>query len=827
MIVFRFILIPLINFIYFSGSMPPRFTFLRAESLRQAALAIHKVDSKENKDVVKGKSGCDQYQESLVVTDKGESFLSCSKKVEGIDQENDSGKYSVEVGGFKSQVAKSTVRKLFNDDVPIETNGTSLNEGNNLDKLPIYHGDLEGLSYVNSQEPGVLSQVNALDFVDRFLKENITEFDQETNCVNNMEQKSKSIPSTKRQHSLARTVNDRGKAARTGIYEWDDSREDEGGGDIYLRRKNDFLKGETRRPRSLPGFQKRRVCRLNLNDDKKNESIPNNRKTVVHSDSKLGMNILKARDNVIPEATIKLKRNLANELDKQFKADCSGGDTESDANAGEQEMLDVGPDTQMAAEAMETLCNIKDIVDNDTAHVTRSGLSYKLNNSSTGKVGLVSSKEHLGQYDRKRKVDVKSMLQTSGISKRNTKEVRQHTNDCVMTRSKRSKLNAQGNQTSSDSENGRISLSPKNVQRKSARALKRVELHELNNPDGKERKGSSVNKRKLQDGVWHISPIAYRTRRRLSVNVSINLDISSQSLRDRNIGIDSPEKSGIGLQASKSLDSKSTTGSFGHCEVGHNSKLSQFENSALKVSVVSFSDGVELDIVDCPKRRRSLRIRNFSNHDKGSETLDCSSRPSAKPIDTGKSTAGKRKMRTDSDVKSHVNSKDHSSSKDSSVISSVDRKQGKILEVNLDKTNPRDNVCNSEATRSDELPRERSKLSDLASSTPSKYKRPVNGASPLSKELQSLSTSRPELLTPSKDSRKRRDMTDVRVLYSCHLDKDIIKHQKKVSFDFFFKLLLVSAKAWFFRHILVLIADFSTAWSFCGILHCRCYPLHS
>ncbi|XP_047158124.1 uncharacterized protein LOC124828787 isoform X1 [Vigna umbellata] len=759
-----------------SGSMPPRFTFLRAESLRQAALAIHKVDSKENKDVVKGNSGCEQYQESLVAKDKGESFLSFSKKVEGIVQENDSGKYSVEVGGFKSQVAKSTVRKLFNDDVPIETNGTSLNEGNDLDNLPICHGDLEGLSYVNSQEPGVLSQVNALDFVDRFLKENITEFDQETNCVNNMEQKSKSIPSTKRQHSLARTVNDRGKAARTGIYEWDDSREDEGGGDIYLRRKNDFFKGETRRPRSLLGFQKRRVCRLNLNDDKKNESIPNNRKTAVHSDSKLGMNILKARDNVIPEATIKLKRNLANELDKQFNADCSRGDMEPDANAGEQEMLDVGPDTQMAAEAMETLCNAKDVVDNDTVHVTRSGLTYKLNNSSTGKVGLVSSKEHLGQYDRKRKVDVKSMLQTSGISKRNTKEVRQHTKDSVMTRSKRSKLNAQGNQTSTDSENGRISLSPKNVQRKSARALKRVELHELNNSDGKERKGSSVNKRQLQDGVWHISPIAYRTRRRLSLNVSINLDISSKSLRDGNIGIDSPEKSGIGLQASRALDSKST----GHCEVGHNSKLSQFGNSALKVSVVSLSDGVELDIVDCPKRRRSLRIRKLSNHDKGSDTLDCSSKPSAKPIDTGKSTAGKRKTRTDSDVKSHVNSKDQSSSKDGSVISSVDRKQGKIPEVNLDKTNPGDNVSNSEATSSDESPRERSRLSDLASSTPSKYKRPVNGASPLSKELQSLRTIRPELLTPSKDSRKRRDMIDVRVLYSRHMDKDIIKHQKKI-----------------------------------------------
>ena len=174
-----------------------------------------------------------------------------------------------------------------------------------------------------------------------------------------------------------------------------------------------------RRPRSLPGFQKSKVHRLNDDkEDKKQFSIPNKRKTAVHSDSKLGMHILKVRDNIIPEATM-LKRNLANELDEQFNTDCSRGEMEPNANACAQEMLDVGLDTQMAAEAMEALCNVGDIVDhvaNDATHVTRSGLMYKVNNSSTGKVGSGSSKERLGQYDKKRKVDVKSKLQTSGLS---------------------------------------------------------------------------------------------------------------------------------------------------------------------------------------------------------------------------------------------------------------------------------------------------------------------------------------------------------------------------------------------------------------------------
>ena len=397
-------------------------------------------------------------------------------------------------------------------------------------------------------------------------------------------------------------------------------------------------------------------------------------------------------------------------------------------------------------------------VANDATHVTRSSLTYKVNNSSTGKVGSGSSKERLEQYDKKRKVDVKSELQTSGLSKKSTKEVRQWTKDNMMTRSKRSKLNAEGNQTSRANENGRVSLSPIIAQRKSAGALKRHQLDELNNPGGNngEGGGSSVSKRHLQDDVLLFTPIARKTRRSLAVNPLINV-----------------------------------------------------------------SDDAEMDILDCPKGRRSLRIRKLSNDDKLSETLVGSSKPSAQPDDIGKYTAGKRKMRTDSVVKSQVNCQARSSLSlyDGSAISSVDRKQGKISELNSDKANPGDNINNSEVTTLDESPRERYKSSDLASATPAKCKTPVNDASPvcmgdeyykqscnrnlsrsckeLHREFQSLSDIRPELLTPSKDSRKRRDMTDVRILYSHHLDEDIVKHQKKVSFDFFCKLLSVSTDMWF------------------------------
>ncbi|KAK7359648.1 hypothetical protein VNO77_01610 [Canavalia gladiata] len=779
------------------GSGPPRFTFLRAESMRQAALATRDMASKQTKDEITSIRDMGRFcPEPLAATGNGESFSRCSEK------------------GFKNtsmcKVANSAVRKLFNDDLPAEMNGPSLsrndlNEGDGLGELPIYHDELAGLSYVNSQEPGELSQVNALDFVDNFLKDDIMDFNQEINCVKNMEEKSKSIPCTKGQQSLAKRVNDRGKAGRTGIYDWDDALEDEGGGDIFIRRKEDFFKGERHRPRSLPRLQKSKEEQI---------SIPNKRKTAVYSDSRLGMHNRKARDNTVEEATRNLNRNLADELDEQFNTNCSRGEMNPNANADALEMLDVGLDTQLAAEAMEALCNAEDIVDhiaNDATHVTRSGLTYQLNNSSSGKVGEVSSKERLGQYDRKRKLDVKSKLRSSGLPKKNTKDVRQYKKDNMMTRSKRNKLTVEGNQTSGANENDRISLSPIIEQRNPARALKRHQHDELNGPDGIDggSGGSLVKKRQLQDEVWQFTPIARRTRQSLAVNQSINLDTPSKSLREGDIGIDSLEKSsGIGQHACKALDSKTTTRSSDHFEVHNNSKLCQPEKLAPKASVVSVSHDAKIDTLDCPRRRRSLRILKLSNHDKESETLVGSSKPSTQHEDIGKSTTGKRKMRRDAVVKSHMNCQTRSTSDGGSVISSIGQKQGTISEQNSDKANPGDNTYNFEVTSSDESPRERYKSSDLASTTPANCKTPVNDASPicmgdnyykqscyrnlsrshflkasrkeLNNELQSLTAIRPELVTPSKDSRKRKDMSDVRILYSRHLDEDIIKHQKKI-----------------------------------------------
>ncbi|GAU37718.1 hypothetical protein TSUD_382110 [Trifolium subterraneum] len=798
-----------------SGSMPPRFTFLRAESMREAALARQNMDLKHTQEQSNSVTGMDQFcQEPLAAKNKRESILGCSEKVREIDQEFNHGKNNVEIERSENEsmpnFARTTVRRLSYDDLPVEANAPSIS--NCLDKFPEYHEELERLSYVNSQEPGELSQINALDCVDRFLKSNLVEVAEETIYVKNMEKKSESLPCIKGQLSLSKKINDRSKAKQTRIFDWDDNCEDEGGGDIYLRRKRDFFDGETKRPRSLPGCRKIKSRRPKGDkEDEEKSSIPVKRNTAAHSESRLGMANLKIWDDDIKEGRRKLARNIANELDEQSNANCSRGEMEPNGNEDGQEMLDVGLDTQIAAEAMEALFNTVEVVDhvaNDTTRVTRSRSAYQLNNSSIGKTGPVTPKEHTGKYDKKRKVDVKSDLQASGLSKKCTKKVGQCENGNVMSKSKKSKLNAEGNQISGANKNGRIVSSPIGERRKSAEALKRDQL------DG------TVNEEQFQGDVFHCTPIARRTRRSLAVNESIKSDISCKRLREGAMGIDPYEKSsGVGLQGSKGLGPKSTPRSSDHSAVDNTTELCQQEKLASKENVVS------VDTLNYPRRRRSLRIMKISNHDEGYENLVGSSKSLKQTEDTGKgssksfeqtediekSTTGKRKMRTRSVVKSHANNHSPSSSSGGLVVPSDDQMQKKPSELDSNVKSNADvllSTKNLEVTIPDESPRDGYKSPDMATTSPANFKTPVKNASPvcmgddyfkqscnknlsrscllkvyrqdLHRELRSLSAIRPELITPSKDSRKRKDMTDVRVLYSRHLDEDIIKHQKKI-----------------------------------------------
>ncbi|KAI4317665.1 hypothetical protein L6164_025516 [Bauhinia variegata] len=729
-----------------SGRKPPPFTYIRVQSLRESALAIRNKALKQNNGKTKSVAGTSQPLEPLLLKDDRESFLVGSEK----GREFDHGKCNEEMEGFrnknKCKVAGSAVRRLFNDDSPTENKGPSLNSeniygGEGLANLSNYDNELAGLSYVNSQEPGELSQANALDFIDGFLQENLIEFDQEANHGKNMQEKSKSLPITKGQQHLAKKANDKGKAVKTGVFDWDDSREDERGGDILIRRREDIFGSESRRQKSCPLFQNAKGSRLK--DGDKQLSISNKRINAVHSDSKLLLHNLNVSDNTAEETATRTRRNLANELEANVESSRAQMDPIATA-ADAPEMLNVGLDTQMAAEAMEELCNGEGIVNHDTndaSYVTKSSLTDQLNNSSAQKTMEITSKEHTVKCDRKMK-------------KKRSKETRQlcgkHN---LMRRSKRGKLKVGDNVTSNASENASEMPSQNSKKRKSAGASKIHPTEKLNNCTANESRSEQglVDKRQKQGGVSDFTPVAYRTRQSSALNQSMKKPASLfRNFREEDREVVSLEKrnSGIGIQVLNALDPE--------LAMVCSDDFGLDENTKLPSKLSCNNNGTKIYTVDCPRRRS---LRKLSTCDKGSEKLGGSVKESAQSEDIAKSTGADSPL---------------------SAKSFVD-------------------------TRLVESPTDRYKPSGSASVTPAGHKTLVNDASPicmgddyykqscnrtvstsclvkvphkeLCRELRRLSATGSEPTTPS---RKRRDMNDVRILYSNHLDEDIVRHQKKI-----------------------------------------------
>ncbi|XP_028781662.1 uncharacterized protein LOC114737844 isoform X2 [Neltuma alba] len=726
---------PVINQQTSSGSVPPRFTSVRVESLREAALAARNMNLKQNEDGINPITGTSQPQEPLSVTNNGEPFLGCTEKTREYDHGEHRGEANGDFHKDKSRIASSVVRKLFNDDLPAEKEGCPYNNNDvggeeSLTKLSICDDGCAGLSYVDSQEPGELTQAAALDVVDRLLKENdVLECDQEADFVNKVQESLKSLPSLKGHQSLAKRVYGSGNAGKTGVYDWDDSREDDGGGDIFLRRKDEFLEAMPRQ-KSLPAVQKIKASRADgsYNNDG-GQSTYNKRMREVQSDSRLVLHSLKVRDGTVKEAAKEPKRNLVSDLDELFNINYSGAQLEpNDTAADAQGMLDVGLDTQMAAEAMEALVNYEGGDTRVANEAARSSLADQPNNSCPGTKKAITSKKCSEKNDRIQK-RVKSDLQNSSLLKAHNEEAGEQCKRKKLTkRLKRSMLNVEDGLISCASENSGKFRSQLVGQRKSARASKRHKGNELHDCIGSkgENGGSLVSKRHLQSQVFHFSPVARRTRRSLVAN-QLKPDRPSRSHTEEDGRVDSLEKnsSSVVFQASKNLDPKAKQSCSARFEDNGNTRLS------------ADNDGTKSDALDHPRRRS---LRKLSSHDEGSERLVGSSNSSVQSEDVGLSAARKRKMKTS------------------------------------------------------DSPRESFKLSDLTSATPDKCRTPVNDASPvcmgdnyykkscnreLRRELCSLSASGLEF-TPSKDSRKRRDMTGIRILYSQHVDEDIIKHQKKI-----------------------------------------------
>ncbi|CAA7037165.1 unnamed protein product [Microthlaspi erraticum] len=292
-----------------SGGKVATFTSLRTAAFRASAMAARAATQK-------------------LLSSDCSALLSCHSSGQGV-------KHNVgEVGDKqclpspverKNELRKGnrTARKLFLDD-PTEE-----------EECPYVP-----LSYFDSQEPGEASQASALNFVDKLISESRVEFalDVEPDCGRRREEKSKCVASVKGPQELAKKVSYQARAVGNAVFDWDDSREDEGGGDIYRRRKEEFfgVGSKAREPLTLPREQKREL----IHESHKRLGV-----AVAHSDSRLlQQSMTRSRKTI--QAT---KKNLGKELDAAVSE-------ESNDKAFEiRDLVALGYDTQVAAEAVDAL----------------------------------------------------------------------------------------------------------------------------------------------------------------------------------------------------------------------------------------------------------------------------------------------------------------------------------------------------------------------------------------------------------------------------------------------------------------------------------------
>ncbi|XP_022721886.1 uncharacterized protein LOC111279210 isoform X2 [Durio zibethinus] len=811
-----------------SGSVL-RFTSVRAASLRAYGLAAHN------------------------------AALQAMNVMEKINQAHDQGKYDKSSIGLRcvinSSVGCSTVRKLFAEDYFAENQGLSCSNESadareDLLQFPDCDGPIAGLSYIDSQEPGELSQANALNFVERFVNDNLMELDDEVDLAKSTEGKSKLISGTKGPQSLVKKTNERSTGGKTGIFDWDDFLEDEGGGNFYRRRKEEFYGNGSNARKSHTHPQKPKGRKL---DESCKEDQPNaHEKMMVHSDSKLLLGKSKDNDKPVRERQMNFRKNLFNEFDEQFNSDSSSGQlVAAAAKIGASEVLNIGFDTQMAAEAMEALFYGEGPTDENANQGVQSISKDSFKGSFKGKSRKrASSREPtLGKgvccsdaAPVVRSKSTKSRKGSSVLQEKHSKDARKECDtELLLPKMKKAKSNADEHQIS-----GGIDMyktpSKSIKQRKVGGALESRQLHGTRRSS----RGSSIKKRNPEE-VHTFKPIACRTRQSLVLNMQMAKTPASDCRRGRKhkkeVGLVQENRTGsTDVKLSEVSNAKGKLSKLGSNQSGEHGNVKSSNNDQLHLELIVRSNGnIALSY---PKQRRS---RQKMSVDVGeSDNLEAQSKISVQPEDNGQSIAVfKRSRRNNRSTCIHSSTRriTRSSVNTCPVSYFADQNsEGKLSHQSSDKQGSGDDALNCNSTEmngkmistsiigpeaakaakhsdgnhdavsspnaesvavnvaSDRSPKEKSKSPGSVCTTPVICPTPVNAASPVCmgeeyfkqsckknlskssiiKELRNLSPTEPEPISPLKDTRKRRDLANVRVLFSNHLDEDIIKQQKKI-----------------------------------------------
>nr|VDC71892.1 unnamed protein product [Brassica rapa] len=252
--------------------------------------------------------------------------------------------HSTGQGATTSSILQQHFGEVGNQKCPPNTFAEKKNEGKRTARKLLFEDDSPeencpspGLSYIDSQEPGEASQASALKFVDKLISESGLNLgvEVEADYGRRTEKKLDKISSVKGPLELAKKASFKARALGNSMFEWDDNREDEGGGDICLRRKEDLfgVASKAQRPSSLPRERRRE---LEVSVDKSQRRA--------HSDSRLLQGCVTRGPKMIQAA----KKNLGKELDAVSE---EGYNRISDM----RDLVELGYETQVAAEAVDAM----------------------------------------------------------------------------------------------------------------------------------------------------------------------------------------------------------------------------------------------------------------------------------------------------------------------------------------------------------------------------------------------------------------------------------------------------------------------------------------
>ncbi|VFQ86127.1 unnamed protein product [Cuscuta campestris] len=756
-----------------SGPVHCGFTSIRIASLRSSGLAAKGLaHSRSDGDSNKRNSSLE-----LIRTMQDMPFVeeNAKRKVNNTHGCEDNVELSKVLGTEnRCKSGSSAARKLFTedtvDDMEYAEHGNA--DANNVADLPqMFTSEnlLAGLSYIDSQEPGDESQAKAFDVVDRFLKFNGVQDDEDIEMGKSSVEKTKSVPSAKRTKRLI--------VAATGsrhevdsIFDWDDNCEDDGGGEFFQKNKellfDNKISTSRRKPMRLNTDQKRVVgnceCTVEISESCKKKD------TKVKSNSKKSNTMTekpKSRGKFLKE----LNKNLIDMFDDEVEENKTGND--------DVHTTDVGIDTQMAAEAMHSLCFGSSLIEEGsiTANIKNSSFKSGVNHESQ----LRQSSQNNGSCS------------TRPATRQSLKAEQRVATTVKIAENPKKQCDGKLLETKSTRSNVRLHDAAKQIQaaeRKEESAFGASKKFGINRGlDTPSNSSMSLKKRPFHELSNSPTPVAHRTRQHFVMNQqNCTRNIPNNMTKEIN-GEEGAFNSNKSLPDDGSCNT-STKKRFA-------SKLGNMDLSVSKIGQMIHPKGI--------RTRRTRASMLQENNDQSNMRPSRSITDGGAPVYMSKRKKIRIAEESVLECSQSVHEEDASNNgaADAGGISvpgiilngKAPKKCSKNRDVQCQKTK---DVC--KANEVDASPKYQPKTSTSPSTTPVNCMTPRIEASPicagdeyhkrscrssalrssLIRELNSLQSDGVPMNV--KDSRRRRDMTNVRVLFSRHLDHDITKQQKKI-----------------------------------------------